>query len=356
MKLRHFLLYLLGFTLLPITLVHSQVVNPTGDLNPVQPDDIWAQTLEGSHFNEFWTYQFYLNNNLTVHITFSVANFGSLKAPVSGVQISVDRLNGELYQLSREYSIDYLVQDHETYMFRNREQRELYFIGELPKEHRIRINTSKDGVEYDIDLAMHNIQQGLKWDDGLYRIGDEMVGIYTHIPYASVSGYVSVDNHREDVSGSVFMDHTFQNETTTRLIDNAYRFINHQDSQNWDILHLMDPDEGSGRVTIGHYITSRNGKKSVRGVSGISNIENNRAFGDNIPSRLTLTLSDGESITLVRSEDTEKFSILGELGRIAKAVAKRFLGGEVIYYRGKGNIELENGSQLSGHYHYLVVD
>lgn len=218
MKLRYFLFSLTASIFLLAGTVQAQVINPTGELTPSQPDDIWAQTLEGSHYNEFWTYQFYLNNDLTVHITFSVANFGSLKSPVSGVQISVDGLNGNLYQLSREYSIDYLVQDHDTYMFRNRDQRELYFVGELPREHRIRINTSKDGVEYDIDLAMHNIQQGLKWDDGMYQIGDEMVGIYTHIPYASVSGYVSVDNHRQNVSGSVFMDHTFQNETTTRLL------------------------------------------------------------------------------------------------------------------------------------------
>lgn len=356
MKLRYFLFSLLTTSLLLMSAVHAQVVNPTGELSPVEPDDIWAQTLEGSHYNEFWTYQFYLNNDLTVHITFSVANFGSLKSAVSGVQISVDRLNGELYQLSREYNVDDLVQDRETYMFRNREQRELYFVGELPKEHRIRINTSKDGVEYDIDLAMHNIQQGLKWDDGLYQIGDETVGIYTHIPYASVSGYVSVDNQRQDVTGSVFMDHSFQNETTTRLIDNAYRFINHQDSRNWDLLYLMDPDKGSDSEAIGHYITSRDGEKSVRGIASIVDVENSSAFGDDIASRLTLQLSDGNSITLVRTEDSEKFSVLSELGRIARAVARRFLGGEVIHYRGEGNIELDNGSVINGYYHYMAVD
>src|SRR5690625_3115669 len=160
---------------------YAQVSNPSGYLTPVQNEDIWAKTQKGNHFNEFWTYQFYLNNDLTVHITFSVANFGSLKSPVSGVQISVDRLNGEIYQLSREYDLDYLVQDRENLMFRNRDQRKLYFIGELPKEHRVRIHTSKDGVEYDIDLSMHNIQHGIKWDDGIYLIGDEKVGIYNHI-------------------------------------------------------------------------------------------------------------------------------------------------------------------------------
>src|SRR5690625_5407694 len=155
MKLQFTLLLLFTAWLVPAGSAYAQVSNPSGDLTPVQNEDIWAQTLKGNHFNEFWTYQFYLNNDLTVHITFSVANFGSLKSPVSGVQISVDRLNGEIYQLSREYDLDYLVQDRENLMFRNRDQRKLYFIGELPKEHRVRIHTSKDGVEYDIDLSMH---------------------------------------------------------------------------------------------------------------------------------------------------------------------------------------------------------
>lgn len=356
MKLQFTLLLLFTAWLVPAGSAHAQVSNPSGDLTTVQNEDIWAQTLKGNHFNEFWTYQFYLNNDLTVHITFSVANFGSLKSPVSGVQISVDRLNGEIYQLSREYDLDYLVQDRENLMFRNRDQRKIYFIGELPKEHRVRIHTSKDGVEYDIDLSMHNIQHGIKWDDGIYQIGEEKVGIYTHIPYASVSGYVSVDGHRQDVSGSVFMDHTFQNETTTRLIDSAYRFINHQDSRNWDILYFMDPDRGSEDLTIGHYISSRNGKKKVRGVTSITRSEKSRAFGDNIASTLTLELSDGEQITLSRTADSEKFSVLGELGRIARAVARRFLGGEVIHYRGEGNLELEDGSVSDGYYHFMVVD
>src|SRR5690625_5710586 len=101
-------------------------------------------------------------------------------------------------------------------MVRNRDQRVLYFIGELPKDHRVRIHTSKDGVEYDIDLSMHNIQHGIKWDDGIYLIGDEKVGIYTHIPYASVSGYVSVDGHRQEVSGSVFRSEEHTSELQSR--------------------------------------------------------------------------------------------------------------------------------------------
>jgi len=97
---------------------HTQISNPTGELTYTAPDDIWAQTLTGSHFNEFWTYHIYLNDGLTVHITFSVANFGSLKSPVSGAQVSVDGFNGNLYQLSREYNINHLVQDRENYIFR----------------------------------------------------------------------------------------------------------------------------------------------------------------------------------------------------------------------------------------------
>src|SRR5690625_5333285 len=147
MKLQFTLLLLFTAWLVPAGSAHAQVSNPSGDLTTVQNEDIWAQTLKGNHFNEFWTYQFYLNNDLTVHITFSVANFGSLKSPVSGVQISVDRLNGEIYQLSREYDLDYLVQDRENFMFRNRRSEEHYLFRALPKKPRDSIDRRKDGVE-----------------------------------------------------------------------------------------------------------------------------------------------------------------------------------------------------------------
>jgi len=352
MKLLAILLLLLSAVLSTIT---AQVNNPVGELKSLTADDIWAQTLEGSYFNEFWTYHFFLDDGMKVHITFSVANFGSLKAPVSGVQVSIDRLNGRLYQLSREYNINHLVQDKENFEFRNRENRDLYFRGKLPDQHQIRINTTKDDLTYDIDLELFNISEGFKWNDGKYRINSENVGIFTHIPYAEVKGYVRVNESRKNVSGTVYMDHVFQQQTTTRLVDSGYRFIHHYDNNNWDILYMMLPDNSNNRRVIGHRIINRNGNITLQGLDNIEHLTTRNTFGENVARELEIRLSNSETIRLTRRTDTEKFSVLGELGRFARRAARTFLGGEVIHFRGEA-ILFETGQRpIRGHYNFLIV-
>lgn len=333
----------------------SQVSNPNGNLQKLSPDDIWAKTMTGSHFNEFWTYQFYLNDNLNVHITFSVANFGSLKSPVSGVQVSVDRMGGELYQLSREYSIEHLVQDRENYIFQNRIDRELYFKGKTSESINVRINTSKDGVNYDIDLTLFDIEQGYKWGNGKYTIGNEQVGIYTHIPYARVNGYVEVNNKRKQVSGSAYMDQTFQNQTTTGLVQSGYRFVHHEDADNWDILYMLLPDNSDNKKTVGHLLAKQDGIPKVQGIRNIESMSSRDTFGEQLARVLDINLDNGTSIRLTRRNDTEKFSVLSELGRIARRAARTFLGGEVIHFRGEA-VLLETGQRPKrGGYNFLIV-
>lgn len=338
------------------TAVSAQISNPEGVMHPTNDDDIWAQTLEGSHFNEFWTYHFYLNDGMKVHITFTAANFGSLKSAVSGVQFSIDRLNGKLYQVSREYDLNLLVQDRETYMWRNRMARELYFVGKLPEEHKVYISTEKDDIQYNIELDLHNIQKGIKWGDGFYNIDGEKVGMYTHIPYAEVTGTIGVDGHNEEVSGTVYMDHTFQNETTTRLIHSGYRYIYHEDEDNWDLIYLMLPENSDQNETIGYRLKKSNGEITLNGVDRITQMTNSETFGEDLPRILELQLDNGDTLRLNRTKDTEKFSVLGELGRIAKSVARRFLGGEIVHFRGDAVLMEQGKRPTHGYYHYLVVE
>ena len=319
-------------------------------------DDIWAKTLEGSHYNEFWNYQFYLNDDLNVHITFSVANFGSLKSPVSGVQVSIDGMDNTIYQLSREYSINHLVQDKENYMFRLRQERDVWFEGKLPNEQRVRIHTSKDGVHYDIDLKIFNILKGYKWGDGKFQIGSEEVGIITHIPYAEAGGYVEVNGNRKQVTGSVYMDHTYQHQTTTRLVDSGFRFVHHQDFKNWDLLYLLLPDDSNDKKAIGYRLHSVNGDVTLHGVENIERMTKSSVFGENVARILDINLNGSESIRITRMEDSEKFSVLSELNRFARRAARTFLGGEIIHFRGEGVLTETGQRPNQGYYNFFIVN
>lgn len=335
----------------------SQVSNPQGVIHTADDDDIWAQTLEGSHYNELWNYQFYLNDNITIHISFSVANFGSFKAPVSGVQMSIYNLTeGDLYQVSREYPIHYLVQDRERYMFQLRDERRIYFRGKLPDEHEVRVAFSKNGVAYDVELKLNNIHRGLKWGDGVFHIGDEEVGIITHIPYAEVAGTVKVDDLEKKVRGTAYMEHTYQDQATTDLVVSGYRFVHLNNKHNWDHLYFLLPDYTDENPAIGYRLTSSDGNIAVNGVEFVERITKGEAFGVDIARILDLKLEDSSSIRMSRTTDYEKFSVLGELGWLAKKAAKSFLGGEVIYIRGEGILMEQGNRPKKGYYNFFKID
>lgn len=334
----------------------AQITNPNEQLGSVHSDEIWPQTLNGNFFNEFWNYQFYFDNGMKVHVTFSVADFGTLKAPVSGVRLSVFDTNGDVHQLSREYDLNLLLQDKENHRLQLNPNRELYFEGKLPDEHRVIINTIKDGVTYDIALSLRNIKPSIKFGNGEFMVHNETVGIITHIPYARVRGHVAVAGDRHEVSGTGYMDHTFQNQTTTKLMDSGFRFVNHTDSENWDLLYFMSPQKNNSHHTIGYRLLSEEGNVSVKGINKINNIHIGRAFDTEIPRIIELQLTNESTVRVSRTKDQEKFSILSELGWVARRAAKSFLGGEVIDFRGEATLQETSHRPKEGNYSFFLVD
>lgn len=334
----------------------AQIVNPSGDLEVAGHEMIWAQTLEGDHFNEFWNYHFYLNDRMTVHIVFSVVDFGNLKSPVSGVKVSVFDFEGKTYQLTREYSLDKLLQDRENFVFRPNPERELYFRGELPNELTLRIRTSKNDNLYDIELHLKNIARGVRLGNGLYQVNGEEIGIVTHIPYAEVSGYIAMNKIRKEVVGTAYMDHTFQDETTTKLMDSGYRFVYHQDAANWDLVYLMLPDNVANNQTIGYRFVNHDGDITSQSVNRIIQKVESKTFGKNIARILEVNICNGQSIRILRTEDHEKFSVFDELGWPARQAARRFLGGEVIDFRGEALLMEHGHKPKEGFYNFFLVD
>ena len=333
----------------------SQISYPDRSLNTLNSDEIWAKTLKGNHFNEFWSFHFFLDHGITAHATFSAANFGSLKSPVTGLQLSVRGLDHTVYQLSREYDLDHLIQNKESAEFRLRQEREIFFKGTLPGHLRVRIHTTKEGVEYDLDLQIHSSNEGIKLGDGLYRVGDHDVGFLTHIPYADVTGTIRINQSVKEVTGTAYMDHVYQFQTTTRLIESGYRFVRHRDPDHWDLLFVMIPDHDYPDQVIGQRIRMHGGETTFSFVEKIEIKNMSSTFGNNLTGELLLQLSDGKTVTLQRTVDEERFSVLGELNRFARAAARRFLGGEVIHFRGLAHLTEEGEEWKEGHYNFFIV-
>lgn len=355
MKFKATAVFLVTFLIFQ-TPVFGQILNPKGGIDAVSDGDIWAQTLSGSHYNEMWNYQFYLDDGITVHIAFSVANFGSFKSPVSGVQMSIYNFDGELYQVSREYAIHYLIQDKEQHMFQLRDERTIYFRGELPKEHEVRVAFTKNDITYDVDLKLSNIHKGLKWGDGMFQIGDEKLGIITHIPYADVKGIISINDKVKQVKGQAYMDHTFQNRATTDLVHSGYRFVHQDNKENWDLTYFFLPEHTNENKTVGYRVVNEDGKLSINGVEYIDRLTTGEALDVDIARILDLRMEDSGKIRISRTKDYEKFSILSELGWLAKKAAKSFLGGEILYLRGEAVLMEQGNRPKKGHYNFFIID
>jgi hypothetical protein len=333
------------------------IANPDGEFVMTGPDDIWPKTMTGSHFNEFWNYQFYFDNGMKAHIVFSVANFGNLKSPVSGVRISIFGLSDEIYHLSREYPIGELSLERDTYKFNlNPRQDNVWFKGKLPESMEIYINTAKDGERFNIELKLENIAQGYQWADGKFRIHDDQVGILTHIPYAKVTGRVGINENIKDVRGTAYMDHTYQTQTTTRLMHSGYRFVSHKDSENWDVVYFMQPKNQMGRQTIGYKLSKENGTLVHAGVVGIINEVPGKAFRENVPKSMTMYLSNEKTIRIDRVADQERYSVLGQLSWAARRIARTFLGGDVIDLRGTATLKQDGKPTKNGDYNFFLVD
>jgi hypothetical protein len=333
-----------------------QIGNPSGGLRSTNANDIWPRTLSGSIYNELWNYQFYFDDGTKAHIVFSVNNFGSFKSPVSGVRVTVHGFDGETWNLTREYSMDLLVLDKGTHTFRPRADRELYFTGKLPESHRVRINTTKSDVHYDIDLELRDIQQGFAWGNGLFSIGREQIGKITHIPYARVQGYISINGNRRQLSGSAYMDQTWQNQLTSRLVHSGYRFVYHGGPDSWDILYFMLPSDRDDRRTIGYRLNRSGSEVSLAGIKRIRDMTRSRAFGRQMAQNLTIETDNGKMININRSKDDEMYSILSDLPWIARRAARSFLGGEVYDLRGEAYFRVEGETPRLGQFNYFIID
>lgn len=333
----------------------ADIIRPIGELERASPDDIWPKTMSGSSFNEFWTYHFYLENDLEMTIVYSVANFGTLKSPVSGARASILGFDDNIYQVSREYPLDRLVTVEENYQVRLRPDRDLWFDGELPGCHKVSFVTSKDGIQYDIQLDFTNIQQGYKWGDGIFSVDGNRVGIVTHIPYAEVSGIVKINDREKRVNGTAYMDHVFQDKITTRLFSDGFRFVYHRDQENWEAGHFLGSNRRDDRNVIGYTLISRNGRVSLKKPERMVRSGPERVFGHSLPKNLRIEFSDGSSRSVERVHDRERFEMLQELGGLARRIARGYLRGEVIEFRGDARFTGINHADPVK-YNYFIVD
>lgn len=323
------------------------VVVPAGGERSLTAEDFRPHPATGSAYNEIWSYTLLLNDGMQAVFSISQAHLGSLMSPVSGAEFAISGFDGKSYRAPKEYDLDDLRYDART--GRLQVHPRIYVEGVLPRRHSIHFGAAKHGVEFEVALTLSDIAPGLTWGDGVFRLGGERVGMFMHIPYARVSGTVSIGGVTKRVSGTAYMDHTFQTNFAPKLVRNTYRYVLHGDAM--EVGYLIAPHDRFEDRVIGLGAVREGGRFRLRKPEEVTVVSARRSLGAEVPRQLAVRFDGSGQLILNRERDQQAFSALEELSGLQKAVVRRFIGGEVVVFRGRGTTN--RGGRIA--YDYLVV-
>ncbi|MDX1638813.1 MAG: hypothetical protein R3281_12640, partial [Balneolaceae bacterium] len=259
--------------------------------------------------------------------------------------------DGNTYVVNKEYDIEDLINEPENYYLRLNPDRPYWAKGDLDREHVLNFKTEKDGVAYDLNLTLFDITRGKTLGDGTYEIGDNEIGMYLLIPHARVKGFVSINGDSVDVRGTAYMDHIYQNNLSTKIIDKSYRIKTGDDKEGF-FLHFITLKNGEKNVPIGYGIKYQNGHDALLTPSQITSRKNARVRGVSLDHHLVVNPFQMKPMDIVIDKHLNTYSIMDELSGVQKFFAKRFIGGELIEFNGTVTIN----SDQAGYFYYMVAD
>jgi hypothetical protein len=322
---------------------------PTGDLRAAVMTDLKPHSSSSKTYNEFWTYHFYLEGNIQIVLNFSRANLGSFKDPVCGADLTIMGFKGKNLTVAREYdkkNFTFSEGDHEL-----RVHEKISFSGKLPDAHHVHFETSKKNVAYLLDLDFSDILPGKVWGDGMFKFGGgDAVGIFIHIPSATVKGKLAINQDTLAVTGRAYMDHTFQTDLAPHLVGSGFRFVT-QDGP-LETGYVLNPLGKFDRQPVGYGLKMVNDNLALRKPTALKALSTGKAKGMKIATSLEITYQDGGKAVLNRSADRLQQSVLHEFSGFTKMAVKTFMGGEIYTFRGLGTV---NGSQAMA-YNWFAVE
>ncbi|SMO33430.1 carotenoid 1,2-hydratase [Gracilimonas mengyeensis] len=344
-------LLLIIFMVPVLVYAQSGITHPDGSYRNTTPKDFKAKNLSSAFYNELWTYHINLDNGVQVIYTFSINDFGSFKSRVTGVKLSVSWTDGKTYVVNKEYGPETFINEPDSMYIRPHPDRTYWAKGKLDDEHRLFFYNIKKGVQYDLDLTLFDIAPGKTIGNGVYKAGDNEIGMALLIPHAKVKGFVAINGDTLNVTGSAYMDHIYQNNLSTKVIDRSYR-VKTGDAQNGMYFHYITLSrDGNSHIPIGFGIRYKQGRDYLITPSSIERVSSHpdeKLLDEYIKVKPYQT----DMLNIRVDEYFNTYSILDEIGGIKKFFAKKALGGELFEMNGTVTI---NGNQ-PGYFYYMVAD
>lgn len=320
---------------------------PDGPFHNTDDDDFLARNLPSKFYNELWTYHLNLNNGVQVVYTFSINDLGSFKNRVTGAKLMVHWTDGKTYVINKEYPLEQFINVADSNYIRLDENKPYWAKGSFDKKHTLNFRTSKDGTQYFLNITLFDIAKGKTIGDGTYKIGDNEIGISLLIPHAKVKGRLAINGDTLNVNGTAYMDHIYQNNLSTKIMDRSYR-IKTGDDKNGMVFHYIILQESGAHIPIGYGVGYRNGFEYLLTPQTIDRIHRK----GKLDKEVLIKSHQADSLNIKVQNHMVTYSMLNELGRMQKFVAKRVIGGELIEMFGSVSI---NETQ-PGYFYYMVAD
>lgn len=314
-----------------------------GDVRTTNLSDLAPHPKNNDYYNEFWTYRFFLNDGMNLVVNFSRANLSSLKDPVCGANVSLTGFKGsgsktQNFKVAREYPKHKFIWDPSRARLNVHEK--IWFEGALPGAHKVRFETSKDGVDYFIDLNFTKIASSRVAGDGEYKVGSDILGMVLHIPWAKVEGIVAINGDTVKVSGTAVMDHTWQTNTAPRIVSHGFRYLTFFEGGYETGYFLLPADKGNRNIFPGYAIRKENGNTTLIQPQSLDVLEQKKK--GSVPHwirKANISMRNGETRNFVFKAHYDSHSMLSEFSGLLKWTVKKFFGGDVVTYRGWGEVD-----------------
>jgi len=326
----------------------------TQSITLIDADEVFAKTLNSDQYNEYWNYQMYFDNGMSLYIQFSVSNFGRMKSSVSGIRVSMYGLDGQDYHINREYPIEDLRQDPAIHEFNiNPRQMNIWFKGTLPETHQVYINTQKHGHRFKIDVNLNDIVQGIRLQNPEFMLDDHRLGMQTQIPYARVSGTVGINDNVKTVRGVAYMDHTWQYQNSSKKLAQGYRFVRLNSESNWESIYFMEGKTNNGSKSVGYRVSRTNGGSvQLQTISDIRQSDPNEIRNN----RYLITFNDGTKMSIEKHLVQDETSIFTDLNWVTRQLMRAILGGEIKDTRGSVQINTNGQNRRDGYFNRFKLD
>ncbi len=166
------------------------------------------------------------------------------------------------------------------------------------------------------------------------------LALFTHVPFSNISGFIALDFDTVQVTGTAFMDHTYQTNVGTRLFGKSFKYIQSENG-NFAAGYFSIPKDDETKI-VGYAFEGNEDGIKLKKPTSLAIKSTGKVLGEKIARKIEICYQSNPCEIVEVETMYEKIAMLEELGGFKKMLAKKFLGGDIIELRGTAKLDGKN--------------